>query len=143
MNEKLRKTGPEGKGPRAGSSALALQTKPLTAPPPPVAAAEAHDPARRFHATTWIAGLGPHVGIPFLEDILWAAGESITLEQLNGRLGSIPVSRNARDQMVATLHKAFGDSVSAKWYFIVKRQPWRIAWNVRRTWRVVEPWTNA
>jgi hypothetical protein len=89
-----------------------------------------------------IPGLGPEVGIPLLDDILWAGGEFLTTEQLNGKLESIRgtdlQAHRARAQQVRRLRRAFGDSVDVEWFFIVRKRPWRIAWNVARSWRIVE-----
>ena len=85
-----------------------------------------------------IPGLGPDVGIPFLEDILWATGELMTERQLNGSLWYHWKTRNARDRQVTRLRTAFGDSATAQHYFIVRCRPWRIAWNVARSWRIIE-----
>jgi hypothetical protein len=85
-----------------------------------------------------IPGLGPDVGLPFLEDIMWSLGQLLTEQALGGSLRHHWKTRNARDRQVVRLRQAFGDNATAQHYFIVRSRPWRIAWNTARSWRMVE-----
>ena len=85
-----------------------------------------------------IPGLGVGVGMPLLEDVLWALGELLTERQLKGTIRTGWETSNARDQRVAGLRRGFGDSAEFQHFFIVKSRPWRIAWNTKRSWRIIE-----
>lgn len=87
---------------------------------------------------TCIPGLGPDAGVPFLEDILWAEGEFLAVERLNGRLTSVRDSAGARAKQVERLRTAFHDTAELGWFFVVLARPWQIAWNRDRSWRIIE-----
>ena len=81
-----------------------------------------------------IPGLGPDVGLPVLDNVVWAMGEFLTTRDFNGLLDDEAV----RATQVYRLRKAFGDSCATQWYFSVKCRPWRCAWNIERSFRVIE-----
>ena len=81
-----------------------------------------------------IPGLGPDVGLRVLDNILWAMGETLTIQDFNGLLDDDWV----RSSRTYCLRQAFGDTPALGWYFIVKPRPWRIRWNLARSWRLLE-----
>ncbi len=85
-----------------------------------------------------IPGLGPDSGLPLLEDILWAEGAFLTEEMLSPELRRRWLQPNSRDQQVRRMREAFGDTAELGHFFIVLSRLWRIAWNTRRSWRIVE-----
>ncbi len=81
-----------------------------------------------------IAGLGPKIGEPFLQDILWATGKPLD-EQATRRFFASPAGRAAR---LLALRKALGESARHPWYLVLQQRPWRIWWDCARSWRFIE-----
>ena len=86
-----------------------------------------------------IPGLGPDVGQPLLEELMWQAGQLLTVYALtrNPKLMAL-TSSAVRASWLRRLRAAFGETVSAPWYFQLYRSPWRLRWSPNRSWRIVE-----
>jgi hypothetical protein len=86
-----------------------------------------------------IPGLGPAVGRPFLDALMWQPGEFLTAEKLilDPRLESL-AGADSRAARLRDLRRGFKDSPSDGWFFILARRPWRIAFNARRSFRLIE-----
>lgn len=86
-----------------------------------------------------IAGLGEKVGRRLLCELMWTPGrlhDAMSLYSVRG-LESL-LSADARAAWVQRLRKAFGETRSKPWFFVLCDHPWRLGWHRDRTWRVIE-----
>ncbi len=86
-----------------------------------------------------IPAVGPKVGRPFLEEIMWRPGELVTVSDLlrNPHLQSL-MCPTVRASRLKSLRRGFGDTAAAPWFFELERAPWRLRWCAGRSWRTIE-----
>ncbi len=86
-----------------------------------------------------IPGVGPAVGVPFLEELMFQPGILSGPEHLqrNPSLTSFCDSAAVASRLRA-LRRGFNESGRSPWYFVSQARPYRIAWNADRSWRIIE-----
>ncbi|MHC5109578.1 MAG: hypothetical protein ACYTHJ_06835 [Planctomycetota bacterium] len=86
-----------------------------------------------------IPGLGPDVGRPLLDTLMWQPGQVLTAHDLIRNPSLIAFNSSyVRASWLRRLRRAFGETTKDPWFFDLFSSPWRLRWNPDRSWRIVE-----
>jgi len=85
-----------------------------------------------------IPGVGPEVGIPFLQELMWSPGQFQRQTDLARRPGLASFRNpNRLSARLTKLRRVFRERGRKPWYFVRRNRPFRVAWHPDRAWRFI------